>query len=235
MRTPFFHILSAVPRRVVLAAAALGLAVYVWNDLLKYRFIPKRFGVVEPGLIYRSGQISKWVIGDVLDRHGIAVVVDLQWPDVADEHHLAEISATQRRGIVLERFSLDGDGTGDLERYADAVAAIARAAAQGRPVLVHCGAGAKRTGGVVALYRVLIQGDPSDEAYSELKRYGWRANNPTLPRFLNAHMPQLAELLVARGVLKAVPDRLPVIGASETENRRRAPRRADDAGLVDLR
>jgi protein tyrosine/serine phosphatase len=207
-------------RRLALIAAVLGAAIYVWDEFLKYRLIPKRFGVVVPGLVYRSGQISKWVIGDVLDRHGIEVVIDLQGADPQDPHQQAEIEAARRRGIALRRFPMSGDGTGDPKVYADAVAVLARAAAERQPVLVHCGAGAKRTGGVVVLYRVLIQGESVKSAYRELEQYGWRSNNPTLLRFLNSHMEEIAELLVARGVLDAVPERLPMIGPSPEEGRR---------------
>ena len=215
-------------RRLAVAAAVLGAAIYVWDEFLKYRLIAKRFGVVVPGLVYRSGQISKWVIGDVLDRHGIEVVIDLQGADPQDQHQQAEIEAIERRGIALERFPMSGDGTGEPEVYAEAVAVLARAAAQGRPVLVHCGAGAKRTGGVVVLYRVLIQRQSVQAAYRELSRYGWRSNNPTLLRFLNSHMDEIAELLVARGVLDAVPERLPVIGPSPDERRPAPSGLADD-------
>jgi hypothetical protein len=201
---------------VLLTVIAAG--IYVWDEFIKYRLFPKRFGVVVPDVVFRSGQISKWVIGDVLDRHRIRVVIDLQSNDTSDEHQQAEIEAAHRRGILLKRIPLDGDGTGDVKDYAEAVALIARAAAAGEPVLVHCGAGAKRTGGVVALYRVLVQGDSPANAYAELLDYGWHSDNPTLPRFLNANMDRIARLLVDCGVLDAVPDRMPVIGPSPTEH-----------------
>ncbi|MGB7582657.1 MAG: hypothetical protein WBL85_09455, partial [Sedimentisphaerales bacterium] len=43
---------------VAVSAIVIGLAVWVWFSFIKYRFVPKRFGVVVPGHIYRSGQIS---------------------------------------------------------------------------------------------------------------------------------------------------------------------------------
>jgi protein-tyrosine phosphatase len=222
-------------RRLLIAVLLVAACICVWDEVFKYRFVAKRFGTVVPGLVFRSGQISRWVIGDVLDRHGIEVVVDLQAADIADEHQRAEIRAAERRGVELARFPLAGDGTGEIELYADAVAVLSHCARRGRPVLVHCGAGAKRTGGVVALYRVLIEGRPAHEAYRELQDYGWHDDNPTLVRFLNSHMEELAELLVERGALPEVPDRLPMIAPAGNENRRRAPELADDAGLVGLR
>jgi hypothetical protein len=221
-------------RRTLVLCAVLGAGIYVWDEFIKYRLFPKRFGVVVPELIFRSGQISKWVIGDVLDRHDIQLVIDLQANDTLDEHQQAEIDEIRRRGILLRRIPLSGDGTGDLESYAEAVALLAQAAASGQPVLVHCGAGAKRTGGVIAVYRVLVEGYSPAAAYDELLAYGWHSDNPTLPRFLNSNMEHFARRLVECGVLAAIPNRLPTIGPVGNENRRRSPGQANDAGLVRL-
>jgi hypothetical protein len=221
-------------RRTLVLCAALGAGIYVWDEFIKYRLFPKRFGVVVPELVFRSGQISKWVIGDVLERHAIQVVIDLQGHDPHDEHQRAEIEEIRRRGILLKRIPLAGDGTGDLESYAEAVTVLAQAAEAGQPVLVHCGAGAKRTGGVIAVYRVLVEGRSPSAAYAELLDYGWHSDNPTLPRFLNSNMEHFARRLVECGVLAAIPDRLPTIGPVGNENRRRSPGLANDAGLVSL-
>ena len=41
-----------------LAVAIIGGSIWVWEDVLEDRLIPKRWGVVEAGAIYRSGQLS---------------------------------------------------------------------------------------------------------------------------------------------------------------------------------
>ena len=42
--------------------AVIGGGIWVWEEVLEDRLIPKRFGVVVPGSIYRSGQLSPTLI-----------------------------------------------------------------------------------------------------------------------------------------------------------------------------
>ncbi|GAG13072.1 unnamed protein product, partial [marine sediment metagenome] len=88
--------------------------------------------------------------------------------------------------------------------------ALARAEREDTPALVHCAAGSRRTGGVVAAYQVLVQGLPTASAYAELDRFGSRPvpQSPLLG-YLNENMAELASLLVERGVIEQVPSPLP--------------------------
>jgi protein-tyrosine phosphatase len=192
---------------LVVALLAVAAAILVW-DAVKYRFIAKRFGAVIPGRVYRSGQISKWMLDETIAEHGIAVIVDLQGVDPESEDQKYEIAAAERLGVELLRFPLAGDGTGDIARYADAVEAMAESERADRPVLVHCAAGSQRTGGAIASYRLLVRGDSPEVAFSELKRFEWDPESP-LVGYLNSHMAELANMLVERGVIESVPDPLP--------------------------
>lgn len=202
-------------RRTLLRRTALVLAVAGLVTLgvtQKYRFIAKRFGVVEEGLIYRSGQISKWMFEKTVEKYGIEVVIDLNGIEPNDEHQAAEIASIERLGLQLHRLPLGGNGTGDISRYAEAHEIIAAAASQNRPVLVHCAGGAQRTGGVIATYRVLVQNVPGSRAYAELLEYNWKpGRDQDMLIFVNAQMRELAEILVERGLISKVPDPLPFI------------------------
>jgi protein-tyrosine phosphatase len=200
-------------RILIVGIATVAALVLIWEEIVKYRVIAKRWGVVVPGRIYRSGQISKWVLPRKLQEHGIEVVVDLTNIVPDDIHQQAEIATLKRLGIEHHRFRLTGDGSGDIQNYANAIGMLAECEQAGRPVLVHCAAGAQRTGGVVAAYRVLVRGELPRDAYAELSRYGWKAHkDQRLLTYLNGHMRELAQLLVERGVIDSVPDPLPVVG-----------------------
>lgn len=192
----------------LLALGGAGLA--AWKYWLEDRFIPKRWGVVEEGLVYRSGQLSSALVRDQLERHGIRCIVDLTSDTPGDADEEAEVEAARALGIDRITLGLGGDGTGDIHGYAEAVTRMHRAIQEGEPTLVHCAAGAQRTGGAVAFYRLLVQGRSPQATADEMARYGWDPDDDTkLKNYINEHVGDLAALLVDRGVIERVPDPLP--------------------------
>lgn len=201
-------------RPILLAIAATALiattGVAAWSFGIRDRFVPKRFGVVIPDKLYRSGQISRQLIGSVIDRYHIGTVVDLNGYDEKDPDQKAELAISESKGVNHRCFPLKGNGTGKIERYADAVATIVESERKGIPVLVHCYAGTQRTGGCLSFYRLLVRRDAPASVYQDLGRYGWdAANDQILVDYVNSNMRTMAELLVERHVLDRVPDEIP--------------------------
>ncbi|HLU49019.1 MAG TPA: tyrosine-protein phosphatase [Planctomycetota bacterium] len=195
---------------LVAVIAAIGL--FVWKSWLEDRFIPKRWGVVEEGLLYRSGQLSAALVENQLEKHGIRHIVDLTAEVPGDPDQAAELEAARDLGITHRWFGLGGNGTGDVESYAEAVATMHRAVAAGEPALVHCSAGAQRTGGAVAFYRLLIQGKPIEETVREMASFGWDPDDDVaLKSYINDNIGELARILVDKGIIAKVPDPLPQI------------------------
>jgi protein-tyrosine phosphatase len=197
---------------IVLILVTIGSGILVWEELLKESFIPKRWGVVEDGKIYRSGQLSAALVKKTLEKYNIAVVIDLTGEVSGDKDQEAEKQATQELGIEVYRYPLKGNGTGDIKNYANAIATIVDARRNGKPVLVHCAAGTQRTGGVIACYRMLVEGKPPSQAYAELLRYDWHdEQDQVLLKYINTNMIELANLLLESGVIDQLPEPLPVI------------------------
>jgi hypothetical protein len=201
-------------RQALLAIAGTALiaatGVAAWSFGVRDKFVPKRFGVVIPDKIYRSGQISEGLIGGVIDRYHIGTIVDLNGFDPKDRDQLAELAISRKKGVQHHRFPLKGNGTGPIERYADAVATIVDSEREGKPVLVHCYAGAQRTGGCVSFYRLLVRHDPPESVYQDLVRYGWDAGtDQILLEYMNSNMRAIALLLVQRHVLDKMPAEIP--------------------------
>jgi hypothetical protein len=219
---PHEEAMTATPERAALRRSGLALLLLLcvgagttiwWREGGRRLFFPRQWGVVEPGFLYRSGQIHRRLIEDVLREHRIDLVIDLardRWSDVdaAAEREVIERLAIRR--LAFE--DLDGSGRGDPASYVEALAAIAEARRQGQRVLVHCSAGSERAGGAVMLYRTLFQGWSGADAFAEYLRY---RNRPPLQskvaHFLDAQMPEIAAALLARGALDALPDPLPVL------------------------
>src|ERR1700693_1260360 len=76
------HAVLVIAAFIATAAAATAL----WSFVLRDRFVPKRFGVVIPGKLFRSGQISRFMIADVVQRNAIGTIIDLNGlePGTAD-------------------------------------------------------------------------------------------------------------------------------------------------------
>ncbi|MFM8286561.1 MAG: tyrosine-protein phosphatase [Planctomycetaceae bacterium] len=213
----------------LLAVAGVALAWFA-EDLvaLRHRFSPKRFGVVEAGEVYRSGQIAGHLIDGVLRDRRIGLVVDLTDDNPTDPQELADQQAEQaaiaRLGVERRQHVLIADGTGDVVTYADAVRSVVEGVRTGRPVLVHCAAGTQCTGGVIALYRLLVQHQPADEVLREMQYYKYNYDmSPQLLDYLNDNLPALADELVRNGAIDQVPNPLPRLGDATHLARDHAP------------
>lgn len=194
---------------LALPILAVGLTV-AWFAGLRDQYVPHNFGIVEPNRIYRSGQISARLIRDTLTVYKIQSIVALSANGMKPADRDAEIKAAQEMHIDRHLYPLAGDGTGSVAVYAAAVAAVDHAVRNDQPVLVHCVAGAQRTGGVIALYQLLVEHRSPAEVMVELREFGHdRHDNPKLVPFLNAHMGEIADRLVQLHVIAAVPKPLP--------------------------
>ncbi|MEJ2087603.1 MAG: tyrosine-protein phosphatase, partial [Gammaproteobacteria bacterium] len=98
------------------------------------------------------------LVKSTLADNRIDVIVNMNRLRLDRADQATEDQAADELGIEQVRFPMGGDGTGDPEQYALAVARVHRAVEDGDRVLVHCSAGTQRTGAVIALYRLFVQG-----------------------------------------------------------------------------
>lgn len=191
-------------------AIAVAAVYLIWEENYKYRFIAKRWGEVVEGKVYRSGKISRWKIEDSLVSHNIHTVIDLCAETYLDPEQIQEEAVCAKHNIRHLRIPLGGNGVGAWEYYSTAVSVVDECERAGNPILVHCSAGSQRTGGVVALYRMLVQNRPAEEAYKELEAYDWRLyKGRELIDFLNENVEDIAKRLVELGTIPEVPSPLP--------------------------
>ncbi len=197
-RSPTKRLLSIA----LVLTALIGGGIGLWYGVLRYRFVAKRFGDVTE-VVHRSGQISEHMIGPTLEKNHIRTIVDLTEPEFMPEGKIKERELAKEKGIEVLNFPLVGDGTGDVETYARAVAAVIECERKGTPVLVHCAAGTYRTGGVVACFRILYQGWTMEQALAESKEYKWNPEERKLPEYLEANLPKIKAYLIEWGALPA--------------------------------
>ncbi|MEM1012829.1 MAG: hypothetical protein AAGI46_11490 [Planctomycetota bacterium] len=200
-----------IAAKTAIITTVVGLAgVVLWEEGIEHRVTTKNVGLVEPGL-YRSGQISRFMIGPAIDNLELDVIVSLSIDNPDNPHNVAEFEAARAAGVERYHVNLRGDGTGDPTEYVDALAYIVEARKADKTTLVHCWAGSERTGGLTALYRTLIRGETwGEDLVSELRDYGHDVDRGVLIDYLNEHVETIAQSLVDRGVIEALPETLPV-------------------------
>jgi hypothetical protein len=152
-------------------ALALGSALLIsacwifWHQWVKPEFFPRNFGVVKQGAIYRSAQNSPRVLRQLCAERHLKTILDLGGAAGYDARTQAQRDVAAELGIDRFEFLLPSDGTGDPDKYVQALRLMTDPARQ--PVLVHCGSGAQRTSTITLLYRIVVEGKTVRDAYPE--------------------------------------------------------------------
>lgn len=203
---------SSLRSGALLVALSLALVGYTYVKLVHEHVVPKRFGVVEAGSVYRSGKLTPAALRQVARETGIRTIVDLgaYEPGTADEVRTQKVA--DALGVERYRMSLYGDATGNPNYYVQALRIITDPAKQ--PVLVNCGAGSQRTGCAVVLFRTLIQEGDLEAALAEARRFDYnpKRDKPFMEVYNTWHGP-IAEALRRGGLIPGVdpvPEAIPL-------------------------
>jgi protein tyrosine/serine phosphatase len=128
------------------------------------------FRAVVPGRVYRSGQLSPEGLEERLRRHEIQSIVNLRGEKEDREWYRRELEVARRRGVLVRSLDLIPER---LPSRPDVIALIDALEGLAEPILIHCSAGADRTGFASVIARMAKGGAPFEEARSELSfRYG---------------------------------------------------------------
>lgn len=169
---------------VVALAGAFGLA---W---FQSRALPKRFGVVEPGRLYRSGTVTPAQLETLSHDYHIHTVLSLLNADAPET--VAEHEAAKKLGLRWINVPLPGNGASTSQQreqikkvlFDDSLA----------PLLVHCAAGTNRTGLAVGMYRLYRDDWTLDEVRTEMHRFDFEddAHHENLREALKAEAAEAA-------------------------------------------
>ncbi len=144
----------------------------------------KRFRVVVPGRVYRSGQMTLRGFEDALRRFGIRTVINVQneYPDPAlrrsflDFRKVSERELCEKSGVRYVHLEPDlVPVKQSWERQPDVIEQFLALMDDeaNYPILIHCKAGLHRTGVLVALYRREYQRWSAGKALEEMKELGF--------------------------------------------------------------
>lgn len=178
--------------------AALTFAVPIAYYRLQYKH-SKRFRVVTPGRVYRSGQLTAAALAEAIRQHGIRTVINVQNelpnPDLGGIDEATWVQQLGAKYVFLDMDLIDRRRL-PMERPA-AIATFLQIMDDpaNYPVLIHCRAGLHRTGTLVALYRLEYEGVSIHEALSDLIDHGFSprqatARNDYIQQYLLTHLPR---------------------------------------------
>lgn len=123
-------------------------------------------GVVEPDKIYRSGQLDGEELDELITDKELKSVLNLRGPKKPGvEWYATEKAVCERRGVKLHSVRWSARR---FPRTREVLPAIEALETGPFPMLIHCRAGADRTGLASAIYRIHIRKEPVDDAEDEL-------------------------------------------------------------------
>ncbi|WP_226893392.1 dual specificity protein phosphatase family protein [Nisaea sediminum] len=146
-------------------AALLVTAIYIGGLQLSGNFHP-----VIVGEIYRSAQPAAGDIASYQSAYGIQTIVNLRGTGGNSAWYETEIAEARKLGIAHIDFPMSASEDLSQDEAADLVKLLAAAE---KPILIHCKAGADRSGLVAALYLAAIAHRDEESAESQISlRYG---------------------------------------------------------------
>ena len=119
---------------------------------------------------------------------GVRMVIDLTKDGRADEQQLVE-----RAGMKFHRIPMTTTDRPSDTAVQEFLALVNNPANQ--PVYVHCQGGRHRTGVMTAAYRMTQAGWNADQAYGEMKKYGFETllGHPELKKFVYDFYAQMGQ------------------------------------------
>lgn len=134
----------------------------------------RNFRVVRPGVLYRSGQMTKEGLRHIFNDHGIKTVISLRDGLTTSDKAEEEFCKSEEINFVRILPSQWGDvgGSVPVEEGVRKFRAI-MSDRRNYPVLVHCFAGIHRSGAYCAIYRMEFEHWSNAQAIREVKACGY--------------------------------------------------------------
>lgn len=159
------------PRKILTLGALIGIPIVcfalagIWYESP----FPKNFAPVDENKLFRSGTVTLNQLKNVADKYKIKSVLCLLNPDVPAVAQ--EQAAAEKLGLHWFNVKLPGNGSSTPEQREQIKKVLDAPDIQ--PLLVHCAAGANRTGLAIGLYRIHHQGWTAEQVLQEMNQFGF--------------------------------------------------------------
>lgn len=165
------HIINASWRRGFAAFFATILVIGVLCGGWAYRLhVTGNIHELEPGMVYRSAQLSAADISKLIKEKHIKAVLNLRGDNSGSAWYDSEVNTVQQNGAQYINVKMSASREPDPVLLASLLTALSTAPT---PLLIHCKDGADRTGLAAALYELVVMHRPPEIADTQLSfRYG---------------------------------------------------------------
>ena len=162
----FYQLCRAI-RRISLVCGVAILFPLGWAAIL---WLSGNVHEVASGQVFRAAQPSPETLKSLIRDNGLKAVINLRGEQPERGWYRDELAATAASGVAYISLPLSATEEPD-DITLMALIRILKTA--DRPFLLHCEAGADRSGLASALYRLVIMGDTPEQAAHQLSfRYG---------------------------------------------------------------
>lgn len=152
-------------RRLVRGVLRLGLlgvllGATVLTGLLSRPWLDGNVGVVDPGRVIRSAQPTS-ALDRLIQNHHLASILNLRGGSPRDSWYAAEVQTAQLRGLSFYDLPLSATKRPSRRELLLLIDVLDRCP---YPLLIHCKAGADRTGLASAIYLMMHREQPPRQA-----------------------------------------------------------------------
>lgn len=128
------------------------------------------FHTVEPGVLYRSAQLSRTILEKCIKKYHLKTIINLRGRNEHKKWWQQEKMLAQKYGLSFFDLSMNARSLPQKENLINLLAIYQNAP---RPILIHCYSGADRTGEAAALWILEQQKKDKKTALKQLSlKYG---------------------------------------------------------------
>lgn len=159
-------------KKKIFSAAAIMACFLVVMVVARVWYLDEQgnFHPITPGEAYRSAQLDQDELVHYIQKYKIRSVINLRGRNDAERWYTVETATCRNLGVRHYDLGLTADAMPTALEIRELLKLFSIAP---RPVLIHCKAGADRSGLAAAIWKMVIDGSPKSVARKQLSlRFG---------------------------------------------------------------
>ncbi len=152
-------------RKLKFFIAVLSLVLILTAGYFLYTEEQGNFHAITPGEAYRSAQLDRDELEYYIKKHNIRSILNLRGKNPDNSWYKEELEVSAEHNVIHYDISLSASREPTDEDVQRLIKIFKSAP---RPILIHCQAGADRSGLVAAMWKVIVDREPKSEAEKQI-------------------------------------------------------------------